>query len=270
MRRSGFVPVNAGDVAARRWIFICRRRSSRALRCRIAATGPAQLSGDPVLLAQAIGNLIDNALKYTSAGGAISVEVHELADSRIQITVADDGPGIPDEEKPKVSARFYRGDASRGTPWGRVGADARCVRCQGSWWGVGAGGQSPWAARQYGDFGADGGGAAAGAVRCSARSRAAMRALSGADCMRCAARVTRRPLPRSQFADSLRQLTLQIAEPALDAADRSCDPRGVEHDHRVALRAFHVAMQTDPTNGFLGLCTAFLAGYGQLIVADDL
>ena len=79
-------------------------------------TGPVHVSGDPVLLAQAIGNLIDNALKYTSAGGAISVEVHELADSRIQITVADDGPGIPDEEKPKVSARFYRGDASRGTP----------------------------------------------------------------------------------------------------------------------------------------------------------
>src|SRR6185369_10030067 len=37
-------------------------------------------------------------------------------DTRIQITVADDGPGIPDAEKPKVSARFYRGDASRGTP----------------------------------------------------------------------------------------------------------------------------------------------------------
>jgi signal transduction histidine kinase len=69
-----------------------------------------------VLLAQAIGNLIDNALKYTSDGGAINVEVQTLADGRVRITVADDGPGIPDEEKPKVSARFYRGDASRGTP----------------------------------------------------------------------------------------------------------------------------------------------------------
>ena len=78
--------------------------------------GNADISGDPVLLAQAIGNLIDNALKYTTAGGAISVEVQALPEDRVQITVADDGPGIPDEEKPKVSARFYRGDASRGTP----------------------------------------------------------------------------------------------------------------------------------------------------------
>jgi signal transduction histidine kinase len=69
-----------------------------------------------VLLAQALGNLIDNALKYTSDGGLISVEVQTLADGKVWISVADDGPGIPDEEKPKVPTRFYRGDASRGTP----------------------------------------------------------------------------------------------------------------------------------------------------------
>ena len=41
---------------------------------------------------------------------------HPAATGRIRITVADNGPGIPDAEKPKVSTRFYRGDASRGTP----------------------------------------------------------------------------------------------------------------------------------------------------------
>jgi signal transduction histidine kinase len=116
MRRSGFVSVNAGDVARQAVDFYLPAAELKGVTLSYRGTGPAHLSGDPVLLAQAIGNLIDNALKYTSPGGAISVEVHELVDSRIQITVADDGPGIPDEEKPKVSARFYRGDASRGTP----------------------------------------------------------------------------------------------------------------------------------------------------------
>ena len=116
MRRSGFVLVNAADVARQAVDFYLPAAELKGIALSYRGTGPAHLSGDPVLLAQAIGNLIDNALKYTSAGGAISVEVQELADSRIQITVADDGPGIPDEEKPKVSARFYRGDASRGTP----------------------------------------------------------------------------------------------------------------------------------------------------------
>ena len=116
MRRSGFVPVNAAEVARQAVDFYLPAAELKGVTLSYRGTGPPHISGDPVLLAQAIGNLIDNALKYTSAGGAISVEVRELADSRIQITVADDGPGIPDEEKPKVSARFYRGDASRGTP----------------------------------------------------------------------------------------------------------------------------------------------------------
>lgn len=116
MRRSGFVPVNAADVARQAVDFYLPAAELKGVTLLYRGSGPAHLSGDPVLLAQAIGNLIDNALKYTSAGGEISVEVHELADSKIQITVADDGPGIPDAEKPKVSARFYRGDASRGTP----------------------------------------------------------------------------------------------------------------------------------------------------------
>jgi len=116
MRRSGFVSVNAADVARQAVDFYLPAAEVKSVGLSYQGTGLARISGDPVLLAQAIGNLIDNALKYTSSGGAISVEVQTLADAKVRITVADDGPGIPDAEKPKVSTRFYRGDASRGTP----------------------------------------------------------------------------------------------------------------------------------------------------------
>ncbi|WP_269502037.1 hybrid sensor histidine kinase/response regulator [Burkholderia sp. IMCC1007] len=70
---------------------------------------------DPLLLAQAIGNLIDNALKYAQDDGEVEVSLCER-DDRIDVTVSDDGPGIPFAERSKVTERFYRGDRSRGTP----------------------------------------------------------------------------------------------------------------------------------------------------------
>jgi signal transduction histidine kinase len=116
MRRSGFVPINAADLAKQAVDFYLPAAEVKGIGLSYQGNGSAAISGDPVLLAQAIGNLIDNALKYTADGGAISVEVQGLSDGRVRITVADNGPGIPDAEKPKVPTRFYRGDASRGTP----------------------------------------------------------------------------------------------------------------------------------------------------------
>jgi hypothetical protein len=78
--------------------------------------GPTHAAGDPVLLAQALSNLIDNALKYAPENGMIEVAVHRRPDGAMQISVTDNGPGINDAEKSKVVERFYRGDASRGTP----------------------------------------------------------------------------------------------------------------------------------------------------------
>ena len=74
------------------------------------------MSGDPLLLAQAVSNLIDNALKYASDGGNVTVEVLRGAQGAVEIAVSDDGPGISDSEKVKAPERFYRGDTSRGTP----------------------------------------------------------------------------------------------------------------------------------------------------------
>ena len=79
------------------------------------SSGELNIAGDPLLLAQAIGNLIDNALKYARDHGTIEVRTLQSADGPIEVSVSDDGPGIPDNEKSKVTERFYRADASRVT-----------------------------------------------------------------------------------------------------------------------------------------------------------
>ncbi len=116
MRRSGFVQVNASELARQAVDFYQPAAEVKGVTLGFQSHEAISVSGDPVLLAQAIGNLIDNALKYTSHSGVIAVEVQRRGDGSVEVTVADNGPGIPDDEKPKVPGRFYRGDASRGTP----------------------------------------------------------------------------------------------------------------------------------------------------------
>jgi signal transduction histidine kinase len=117
MRRSGFVPVDVSAVAAAAVEFYQPAAELRGASLTLATGGPAPIRGDPVLLAQALGNLIDNALKYTPVDGAIVVEVRTAAyENTVEIIVADSGPGIPAEQRPRAVERFYRGDASRGTP----------------------------------------------------------------------------------------------------------------------------------------------------------
>lgn len=68
---------------------------------------------DPKWTNEAVCNLIDNAVKYTPAGGTVTVRAaaYELF---CRIDVADNGPGIPEDEQSRVFGRFYRGAAARG------------------------------------------------------------------------------------------------------------------------------------------------------------
>jgi len=116
LRRSGFVPVDVAAVAAAAVEFYQPAAELRGTTLSLEIGGPAPIRGDPVLLAQALGNLIDNALKYTPGDGTITVAVRVGDGGSVEIVVADSGPGIPDTEKPKAVERFYRGDASRCTP----------------------------------------------------------------------------------------------------------------------------------------------------------
>jgi signal transduction histidine kinase len=115
-RRSGFVRVDAAAVAAEVVEFYEPAAEQKGVRFSFEADGDAAVAGDPVLLAQAVSNLIDNSLKSVSEHGAISVRVGCRADGAVEIAVADNGPGIADADRPKAVERFFRGDASRGSP----------------------------------------------------------------------------------------------------------------------------------------------------------
>ena len=74
-----------------------------------------EILGDGELLFEAVSNLVDNALKFTPAGGHVSVTVSRTPlGSRLD--VKDDGPGIPEAEKPFVTKQFYRGKRHGATP----------------------------------------------------------------------------------------------------------------------------------------------------------
>jgi signal transduction histidine kinase len=88
------------------------------LRCR--ATGEVRIWGNRQLLAQALSNLLDNALKYTPAGGHIELTVTQEAGVPV-VSVADSGPGIPADQCERVLERFVRLDGARGTPGNGLG-----------------------------------------------------------------------------------------------------------------------------------------------------
>lgn len=89
----------------------------------IAVDLPARLDvvGDRDLLAQAVGNLIDNGLKFTPDGGSVRVSARAPARERIDIVVEDTGPGLSPPDRARAGERFFRADASRGTPGSGLG-----------------------------------------------------------------------------------------------------------------------------------------------------
>ena len=89
---------------------------------RDIAVGSPALSLDPERIAQVLGNLLDNALRHTPAGGTVTISATASADTGgVQLSVADTGDGIPAEHLRHVFERFYRVDASRDRTHGGSG-----------------------------------------------------------------------------------------------------------------------------------------------------
>ena len=78
-------------------------------------SGETMIEGNRSLISQALVNLVDNAIKYTPPGGRVTIRPG-LSFQGVDISVADSGPGIPPEERPRVVERFVRLEASRHSP----------------------------------------------------------------------------------------------------------------------------------------------------------
>ncbi len=82
----------------------------------VTALSPTQVHADPGLLERAVTNLLDNAVKYSPEGAPIEVSVRAG-----EVIVTDHGPGIADEDLPRVFDRFYRAATARSKPGAGLG-----------------------------------------------------------------------------------------------------------------------------------------------------
>jgi two-component system phosphate regulon sensor histidine kinase PhoR len=86
------------------------------------------ISADEARLEEVIYNLLDNAVKYSSAGGQITIDVSRYGTESIAISVTDKGPGIAATDLPRIFERFYRADKARSGEVGGTGLGLAIVK----------------------------------------------------------------------------------------------------------------------------------------------
>lgn len=86
----------------------------------ITCSGEGQIYADPNLFERAMGNLLDNALRFTPKNGSIEIALSHN-DTTFEVAVRDDGCGIAPEHLPRVFDRFYRAESSRGSDGAGLG-----------------------------------------------------------------------------------------------------------------------------------------------------
>jgi signal transduction histidine kinase len=100
----------------------------KGIALKVEADAPARVKGNRELISQALANLVDNAIKYVEPqGGAINGATPQIVvkamneGERILLTVADNGPGIPEQDRARVVERFVRLEQSRSQPGSGLG-----------------------------------------------------------------------------------------------------------------------------------------------------
>ncbi|GAA4992069.1 sensor histidine kinase [Actinopolymorpha pittospori] len=101
------------------------RYSDARVPVGVVAAQPGWVTGTPDALRQLLGNLLDNAVRHATTGVRVSVEA---PDGAVLLTVADDGPGIPEPDRERVFDRFTRLDGARARDDGGSGLGLAIVR----------------------------------------------------------------------------------------------------------------------------------------------
>jgi signal transduction histidine kinase len=114
-RKDAFREVNLVEIASKVVELYDAAAEQDGTRLSLVGDRAVMVTGDGDLIFDAIANLVDNAIKHGRAGGEVHVGI-EGADGEPVISIADDGPGIPIDEREHVFKRFYRLEQSRYTP----------------------------------------------------------------------------------------------------------------------------------------------------------
>lgn len=115
VRRAGFRGVDLSEVIAEVAELYAALAEEKEVALTVAVPPGIAVRGDPNLIAQAVGNLVDNAIKFVPHGGKVSLRIAPSAADAVEIEVADNGPGIAEAEKSSVTKRFYRGNRDAAT-----------------------------------------------------------------------------------------------------------------------------------------------------------
>src|SRR5438093_315551 len=105
-------PLYLDDLAAGAVDAVRALATSKGLTLEVGAFEEARITGDGALVRQLLLIVLDNAIKFTPAGGHVRLNV-SVEDGRAAVVVSDTGIGIPADQLPHVFERFYRGDPAR-------------------------------------------------------------------------------------------------------------------------------------------------------------
>jgi heavy metal sensor kinase len=126
-----FEPLDLRELAAKAIDMFSGVAETRGIRLRAGVLDSAPVVGNPLHLRQVLNNLIDNAVKYTAAGGEVVVQLQVDAGARtVRLQVRDTGQGITPSERRLIFERFYRGESSRSRHTSPGGAGLGLSICQ--------------------------------------------------------------------------------------------------------------------------------------------
>jgi signal transduction histidine kinase len=118
-RRSAFTRIDIAPLLADVEDVYGPLAEERGISLVVESTAEVPAYGDAALIQQAIANLLDNAVKFSPPGGMVAIRAS--AAGKVEISVSDQGPGIPVTERGRATDRFYRGETARNTPGSGLG-----------------------------------------------------------------------------------------------------------------------------------------------------
>ena len=122
-------PTSLAAVVSRATSAASGQASKKGITVTNGVTTDLRVQADEMALEQVLQNLLDNAVKYTQAGGHVEIVAVQAGEpDQVRVEIRDDGPGIPESHRDRVFERFYRIDAGRSRDVGGTGLGLSIVK----------------------------------------------------------------------------------------------------------------------------------------------